>query len=367
MKRPRQRRLLGLMVTLVTVVLTLLTLEAAFRVFSWLGDEATLDDLRGRRPTPQEAREATLGTIIRPSLSPGMVYELIPDLAVDYMGAGLTTAESGFRRPAPAGVERPPRTLRIVGLGDSVMFGHGVGDDETYLALLTRRLTARRPDIAWESLNTAVPGYNTAMEVAVLEERGLAYQADLVIIGFVGNDLYLPNFVLLRPDHLTLQKSYLWRFVGSRLGRATALESIGLVGRRLAANGVDFETDPDRVPPEYAYMVGPDGYRRAMRRLVELRSERGFELVMVNQRGLGRFDQVVRATCAELEVPWVDASPRLHAWLREHGFRHYLGSPLSMGSDDFHPSALGHQLLADALFEYLEASGTLGRLETRVR
>ena len=367
MKGSRKRRLLEPLVTLVTVVLTLVALEAALRAFAWLGDEATLDDIRERRPTPQEAREAELGTIIRPSLSPGVIYELIPDLDVQYVGARVTTSASGFRRPAPAGVERPQRTLRIVGLGDSVMFGAGVGDDETYLAVLTRHLGARRTDLVWESVNTAVPGYNAAMEVAVLEAKGLAYQPDLVIIGFVGNDLHLPNFLLLRPDHLTPRESYLWRFVSTRLGRASARKSIGLVGTNEFGDGFDVETDPERVPPEYGHMVGPDGYRRAMRRLVELRNDRRFELVMVNQRGLGRFDRVVRATCAELGVPVVDGSPRLHEWLRARGLQQYLGSPLSVGSDDPHPSALGHGLVADALFEYLETSGTLGRLEARVR
>ena len=113
-------------------------------------------------------------------------------LAVNYDGwfAGVPTRTNalGFRDTRNYAIEKPPNTFRILVLGDSVTFGHGAVFETTYPYLLEQHLKAWRPKVNWEVWNLGVPGYNTAQELAYLDEVGPRYQPDLVIVGFFPND-----------------------------------------------------------------------------------------------------------------------------------------------------------------------------------
>src|SRR4030095_7235687 len=60
--------------------------------------------------------------------------------------------------------------------------------ETTYPYLLEQQLREWRPDVSWEVWNLGIPGYNTAQELAYLNEVGERYQPDLVIVGFFVND-----------------------------------------------------------------------------------------------------------------------------------------------------------------------------------
>ena len=66
-----------------------------------------------------------------------MVYELKPGLDGRFQDQPLKTNSHGMRdREYPR--EKPDGVVRIAGLGDSVMFGWGVGQGEAYLDVLER-------------------------------------------------------------------------------------------------------------------------------------------------------------------------------------------------------------------------------------
>lgn len=94
----------------------------------------------------------------------------------------------GFRDRRDYALDKPPNTLRILVLGDSVTFGHGTLDDTTYPYLLEQRLRRWRPDVNWEVWNLGVPGYNTRQELDYLKEIGPRAQPDVVVVGFFPND-----------------------------------------------------------------------------------------------------------------------------------------------------------------------------------
>ena len=170
----------------------LVLFEAGARVLASVdaSRQGRLDRDLGKLKTPDRGAPATLGQMIRRSEDPRIVYELKPRLDVTFAGGHVTTGDAANRGPDPG-----PKTsgrLRIVGIGDSYMFGQGVSDDETYLSRLPALLSATA---AIETVNLAVPGYNTAMEVAALERRLTSIHPDLVLIEVVGNDLDLPNFL----------------------------------------------------------------------------------------------------------------------------------------------------------------------------
>ena len=81
----------------------------------------------------------SLHGLVQISPHPDVVYELKPGLVGTYLDRPLRTNAYGLRdRDYP--VAKPEGTFRIVGLGDSVMFGWGVAQDEPFLEVLERRL-----------------------------------------------------------------------------------------------------------------------------------------------------------------------------------------------------------------------------------
>lgn len=120
-------------------------------------------------------------------------------LAANYDGwfAGVPahTNSLGFRDTREYSLTKAPGTFRIMMLGDSVTFGHGALNETSYPFLLEQRLREWRPDVKWEVWNLGIPGYNTAQELAYLNEVGERYQPDLVIVGFFPNDFtgFEPN------------------------------------------------------------------------------------------------------------------------------------------------------------------------------
>jgi len=77
-----------------------------------------------------------------------------------------------------------PGRHRIVTLGDSYTFGDEVSDDETYSQYLERFL----PDT--EVMNFGLSGYGHDQMLLYLEQEGVKYHPDVVLIGYVWFDIF---------------------------------------------------------------------------------------------------------------------------------------------------------------------------------
>src|SRR5439155_16006050 len=115
-----------------------------------------------------------------PTRQPQIVYRVDPEVRYvlspnqrGWIDDGFVTTNSRGFRGREVAVPKPPRRLRIVALGDSVTFGWGVNDADTFCSQLEEQLHARRPGLDLEVVNMAVPGYATRQEVALLK-RNLA-------------------------------------------------------------------------------------------------------------------------------------------------------------------------------------------------
>lgn len=131
------------------------------------------------------------------------LYGLVPSSVRRLRASGdvvYAVNADGFR-DAPRAREPAPGTFRIVVLGDSVAFGYGVAQDETFPSRLERRLAAASA-VPIEVLNLAVNGYNPYTEAALFADVGRAYRPALVLVQFCVNDLNDPT---LHFDASTLQ------------------------------------------------------------------------------------------------------------------------------------------------------------------
>ncbi len=334
-------------------------LEMGLRLRAYHEDlrlDRSLARLESRKPPP-EGKTVRVEDMIQLSPDRKIIYELIPDMSVHFLRT-VTTNSAGFRSPEIP-VEKPPRTLRILGLGDSIMFGFGVNDGETFMDALAERLSQKHPEFRWESINTAVPGYNGVMEVETLEHKGLAYQPDIVVMNFVGGDFDLPNFIRTRSRPLDLGQSLLGDFVRDLIHGRQNDADFALADAPRADIG--FEGDPARVPPEYRDMVGWDAYVAAMTRLRDLSDEHGFRVLVMGHPGV--YSQV-RELGRSLGFPVVDTQKFVHRLMRTMGITDERDRRLIIGVHDSHPTALVHGVIADAILDGLEDSGTLDELLT---
>lgn len=186
------------------VILGLGLLEGAARLYGYLhrssefesiGDlQAMLDD-GGAAPERDTRGNVSLRSILFAHPNEQMIFDLRPNLNVQFQGVPVTTNSCGLRSPELP-VAKSSGVVRIALLGDSFAFGWGVRQEESFAAVLERELsTIIGPDRRVEVINLGVPGYSTFQEVARLEEIGLDFQPDLILVYFIVNDFGFPFYV----------------------------------------------------------------------------------------------------------------------------------------------------------------------------
>lgn len=169
-RRPVLEKLLLLFLT---VAVPITTLEIALR---------PLAPDRGRG-TSLFVRDDTLGWRVRPDAT-----QMWGDVVV-------STNEHGQRGPLIP-FEKALGLQRILWLGDSVTFGYAVENyEDVFPWIVEQRLEANGHRI--ETINGAVGGYSPWQEAIWLERDGWNYQPDLVVVGFVLNDV-TEKFSLVR-------------------------------------------------------------------------------------------------------------------------------------------------------------------------
>ena len=119
-----------------------------------------------------------------------------------------TTNNRGFRNTKDFEYAKPANTLRVLSLGDSHTQGYEVRQNFTFSAVLERFLNhnSRKAEV----INSGVSGFSTAEELVFLENEGIKYNPDVVILGFFANDfednLKAGLFGLDSHNHITKEK-----------------------------------------------------------------------------------------------------------------------------------------------------------------
>jgi hypothetical protein len=329
-----------------TCLVIFILAEIIFRVMAYHNDLKSLDNIDQITYRPRPGEIVSLGRMIRLSKNSRIIYELIPNMSVIFLDQPVSTNSEGFRgRSIP--FEKNDQTVRIVGIGDSVMFGWGVKDKETYLSLLYESLHKAYPAFSWEILNMAVPGYNTAMEVETLKEKGIHYHPDIVIIDYVGNDLTLPNFIRKKENFLSLKQSFTKLYITILLKRQ---KYVGLTHATFDFEKGGFEGNPERVPEEYRDMVGKNAYYKAMKKLKSLSIENGFEVMVLSHNSLPAF---VKEICMQLKFNTIEVLPAWKAYVSNYEIIDE-ASIWQLSKTDPHPSILGHKIIANTILDYMD-------------
>ncbi|MFT5287321.1 MAG: hypothetical protein ACI8TQ_003506 [Planctomycetota bacterium] len=164
-----------LLLTLSGLVSCLLGILALKQYVAWIGAEIEVNYLCDPRPVMWQA-DPLLGYSNKPNLEQRAFGNLV----------GRTNS-AGFRSHEEIVKAKPHGTYRVVGVGDSVMWGMRVNLEETFLGQLGKLLETEHSDV--EFINAGVIGYSTYQERMLLEKRVVPYSPDLVLINFSSNDL----------------------------------------------------------------------------------------------------------------------------------------------------------------------------------
>lgn len=326
-------------------LITLVFIEIGSRVVFYNKDSKVLSQLEKYAEPPHPTQNSPLGDLIRLNENPKIIYEWKPNISAIFKNKTIRINKNGFRGKLIP-LKKGKKTVRIMGLGDSVMFGWGVGEEENFMEVLKTRLAASYPSCDWEVVNTAVPGYTTWMEVATLEEKGLAYKPDLVIISFVSNDLLLPSFIAEQVNYFTLSSSFIYDYFRTK---KMPHEDVPQNHKdRFRAN----RPYTRQAPKEYRGLEGIEAYKEAMIRLRELSEQYGFEVMIMGSKshkqppGIAEiWDELGIALIGAKEVEW-----------DTYVEKHQIDKPETawkLSKTDHHPSVIGHQFTAEVIFNRL--------------
>lgn len=350
-------RVIGLL-----VVLTLVLVCAA--VGEWA--------LRGSEPK----------RFVRPSQVPGLSYELIPNYHAVYSGIDYRINQLGFRGEDFPQV-KPPGEHRILFLGDSIVQGGHVREEEAVGAQLQALWNSRPGAPATRVINAGVSSYHIKNYLAVYEYRGVQLSPDTVLIGVFLND----HFPFIDEDKLKTveRKPAVWE--RSQL----LLAIVAGVRNLLLSKAVDLNTADPRVVQGLLSAIPDQGSVESLFRFL---NERGYSLDVLAQESiplvfdLTAWDQIrgplkefvrllkgtpvklmvvvfpvefqlqegytypepqrrIREICESLKIPVLDTVPVLTA------LQHQLGhSVYHRKGDLMHFNAEAHRAVAEAIYQY---------------
>jgi lysophospholipase L1-like esterase len=122
-------------------------------------------------------------------------YRLKPNCSIVFCGSDVRLNETiieinsaGYRGELRS-QSKDNTTKRILVLGDSFVFGYGLNITDTVPFLLEERLNELSEETIYDVINFGVPLYGLEDNINLLEDTGLSYDPDLIILFYLSNDL----------------------------------------------------------------------------------------------------------------------------------------------------------------------------------
>jgi len=360
-----------LALSLVAIFVSLLLLEAGTRVFN-------PQDLAYWDSRPFRRIAAT---------SPHFI-ENIPNTRARFIGVPVRINSMGLRGDEIA-VPKSPNSIRVLAVGDSITFGYGVPVEQTYSKVLEKQLNeTAREGIRYEVLNAGTLGGSLGDYLHFLNQKAEVLQPDVVIIGLTLNDILVYSEagdvseagaewhgdhqpLARRASQFLLRHSQLYMLCYSRM--KASLYALGAIDM----NKVQGSNYVALAPPSRYQAEAWQSSEAMLSRIVAFCREHGYRLVVVVfpmqmqispaelqfyrekyhlQLGDGALSgepqQRLRQYAAMAGITLVDALPAF----RKYDARELFLSNKMIPSDPTHPSAKGHQIIADEILRVLAPS-----------
>lgn len=256
--------------------------------------------------------------------------------------------------------EKPQGEYRVLLLGDSVTFGVGVGQDDIFPRLVSKKLDAACGNRKIRVMNGAVMGYDSKQERDWLETYGLALSPDAVVVMFFHNDIWFNERMTAArefPGKATLRQSATFRWMEQQNKNRIA-RSMGKDGSTERLKNEQLSLLIDRYTGKVAFDPGASAEARHTILAREILREMA---AMCSKRGI-RFGVCAIPAFHNTEDPKLPhVQGGLFYDLSKLGLRnHYLIDALKdehpecwLPYDEGHLSVRGHSLVAEGLSKWL--------------
>jgi lysophospholipase L1-like esterase len=292
-----------------------------------------------RQPPMRLSNDTWRELLHRPSSVPGLAYELVPNREQYSHGAIIRTNSFGMRDDEPhTGVD--DSLHRIVVLGDSFTFGFGVTGKDTYPNVVERLLNEKIKDEQFEVLNLGTGGYSTHDEALVFEHKGMRWNPKLAVIGYVLND---PEIDPIQPLHSYFQETSWWQY-SNILRLVVKVKNnwdIMLLGKG------------DYIEYLHAHQLKWQSVVEGLNKIGSIAKERNIPVLLLifpmtrkswTDYPYRKLHEQVGNTAKEKGLYLID--------LYDH-FSQYPPEDLMVAPGDSHPSRLGHELTAHAIYQWI--------------
>ncbi len=302
-----------------------------------------------------------------------------------HMGQTVITNSFGHRdKEIP--VEKSPGVIRVLVLGDSVTFGHGVDMESSYPEILEEKLNQEIRSSSFDVINTGVPG-NSAFQEYFDLKRGLIFDPDVIILQFVLNDVAEPFKVFKRYggngisyhkvpdthwiDHLLKQNSALYLLLADThhwiVHRFTDVKKTRIEGwRKRRALTINLAA---REPINAAEIFIWKEFRKQLKKIADLAHSKKIPILLFASPVNFQLTDPTRTYAqswlkefaAENNISFYDILPDLRLafdrWIDQRSAQGKKLEPKKFWHKYFldhdHYNDRGHQFVADQIFPYL--------------
>lgn len=290
------------------------------------------------------------------------MFQMIPNLkpeaetSWDMPKPSITTNQDGFRVTGIT-VKKPKGVLRVLCLGDSVTFGDVPRkDNETYPHYLQWCLNWSYPDRTIQVINAGCLGYTSVQGLELLKRKGLAYDPDIIIVGFVHHE-QLPALKTDLDQMTSSSKSV--RFIKSLLYRSYFY----LMLRGTIAPGTlsmsYLAGAPSEISDNMVMRVPVENYKKTLQEFIDIAARKKITILFLKipTRNDGKRQMEDRHSFALREV--VEKNKCHFIELDQEMSNYRTDYEFTLMADEVHPNPQGNNVMAGIIDEYMKEHGLI--------
>ncbi len=288
------------------------------------------------------ARQEFERTILEPHPSPDIAGNILrAGVSTEFLGHEVVLSDQRMRNAAVR-ADKPQGTYRVVVAGDSIAFGWGVAESESFPRVLEAKLNSGPKPAGvdrFEVVNGGVPGFGIPGYFLYLRDTGLPLAPDLVIVTFINNDLTDIIKVLegdqAQPEELMSLPGWASGLYTARAVQQTYAVVAGTKGDMF----LELEASPELTQTACAQACVGFGHIR------DLCGDTPIVIMDTFGDSKGQPLPDFARGITELGIPRIEAYLPLANYREEY----------AITAIDLHPNARGHEEFATTLFEWMHA------------